>query len=93
MLKLLIYEERGLKLSMDFETQHINNDNHEESENNNTTIKYEAYYNNVLLKEQPFYRKGMDRGEVNKEIEYLNNNLQSFYNGNYIPLWKQEWLK
>ena len=49
----------------------------------------EEYYNKVLLMEQPFYRTGMTSVEAKKELEYLNNNLNSFYNGDYQPLWKQ----
>ena len=59
----------------------------------NNRIKYETYYNQVLVKEQPFYRKGMSKPEVLKEMEYLNNNLKSFYDGSYMPLWKQDWFK
>lgn len=78
---------------MDYESQEIKEINYTDNEQNEATAKYEAYYNNVLLMEQPFYRKGMSSCEINREIEYLNNNLKSFYNGNYVPLWKQEWLK
>lgn len=56
-------------------------------------LKYETYYNNVLVKEQPFYRKGMSESEAEKEMEYLNGNLKSFYEGNYTPLWKQNLFK
>lgn len=51
--------------------------------------RYEEYYNKVLLMEQPFYRTGMSETEAQEELEYLNNNLNSFYNGEYQPLWKQ----
>lgn len=50
---------------------------------------YKDYYNTVLLLEQPFYRTGMSDKEAYEELEYLNNNLKSFYEGNYKPLWKQ----
>ncbi len=53
------------------------------------SIGYEKYYNEVLLQEQPFYRSGMTGAEAKKELEYLNNHLLSFYEGNYQPLWKQ----
>lgn len=56
-------------------------------------LKYETYYNQVLVKEQPFYHQGMSEPEVKREMEYLNNNLESFYDGSYVPLWKQDWLK
>lgn len=51
--------------------------------------RYEEYYNQVLLREQPFYRPGMTMQEAEAELEYLNHNLHSFYNGEYKPLWKQ----
>ena len=47
------------------------------------------YYTRVLLMEQPFYRTGMSYVEAQEELEYLNNNLSAFYEGNYQPLWKQ----
>lgn len=56
-------------------------------------LKYDDYYNNVLVREQPFYRKGMTKSEAEKEMEYLNNNLQIFYEGKYTPLWKQNSFK
>lgn len=53
------------------------------------SLTYEKYYNEVLLQEQPFYRSGMTGAEAKKELEYLNHHLQSFYEGTYIPLWRQ----
>lgn len=50
---------------------------------------YDEYYERVLLKEEPFYKEGISSSEIQKEIEYLNENLESFYNGTYRPLWKQ----
>lgn len=50
---------------------------------------YEQYFEEVLVKEQPFYRQGMTKKEIKKELKYLNNNLEAFYNGSYKPLWKQ----
>lgn len=55
--------------------------------------RYEEYYNQVLLMEQPFYRKGMSKNEADQELEYLNNNLESFYSGEYQPLWRQSLYK
>ena len=43
--------------------------------------------------EQPFYYKGMSRSEYEKELAYLNQNLSSFYEGSYVPLWKQLWYQ
>ncbi len=54
---------------------------------------YDNYYDNVLVKEQPFYRAGMSSEEIAKEREYLNLNLQKFYEGKYMPLWKQNLYK
>ena len=56
-------------------------------------LSYSEYYNNLLLKEQPFYRKGMSEAEREKEEEYLNKNLKDFYDGKYMPLWKQDWFR
>lgn len=55
--------------------------------------KYEAYYNQVLVKEQPFYHRGMTNEEAAREMNYLNGNLQAFYEGKYTPLWKQNLFK
>lgn len=55
--------------------------------------EYAEYYDSVLVKEQPFYRVGMTTEEAAKEREYLNDNLQQFYEGKYIPLWRQNFLK
>ncbi len=52
-------------------------------------IKYERLYDDVWIREQPFYKAGMSRKEAMEELNYLNNNLDSFYNGSYLPLWKQ----
>lgn len=56
-------------------------------------VKYETYYNNVLLKEEPFYRVGMTSKEAQREMDYLNEHLDSFYEGKYVPLWKQNLYK
>ncbi len=55
--------------------------------------KYKTYYNQVLVKEQPFYHRGMTDEEVTREQNYLNGNLKAFYEGRYMPLWKQIWFK
>ncbi|MBQ8413344.1 MAG: hypothetical protein IJX12_07060 [Lachnospiraceae bacterium] len=57
------------------------------------STKYSDYFNQVLLREQPFYRAGMSAEEADEEMKYLNNNLKSFYNGDYQPLWKQSLIK
>jgi len=58
-----------------------------------TIDQYDDYYDNVLVKEQPFYRAGMTSEEIAKERDYLNDNLQKFYEGKYIPLWRQNLYK
>lgn len=50
---------------------------------------YETVLNPAVVEEQPFYRKGMSAAEVQRELEYLNRNMPSFYDGSYMPLWKQ----
>lgn len=67
---------------------------HKDNDKTGRSIKkeaaeYENYFNDVLVKEQPFYRQGMTKKEIKKEIKYLNNNLEAFYAGDYKPLWKQ----
>ncbi|MCM1082136.1 MAG: hypothetical protein NC393_00360 [Clostridium sp.] len=60
-------------------------------------IRYERYYDSVWVKEQPFYKAGMSKQQIEEEINYLNNHLDSFYAGSYVPLWKQSvydmWFK
>ena len=53
--------------------------------------EYDAFRNPSIVEEQPFYYKGMSRSEYEKELAYLNQNLSSFYEGSYVPLWKQSW--
>lgn len=55
--------------------------------------RYDAYYNQVLIKEQPFYHVGMTAKEAASELKYLNENLDSFYAGTYMPLWRQNLYK
>lgn len=55
----------------------------------NTAKSYKNYYEEVLVKEQPFYHSGMTQNEAREELEYLNNHLEEFYSGTYQPLWKQ----
>ncbi len=55
--------------------------------------EYDAFRNPSIVEEQPFYYKGMSRSEYEKELAYLNQNLSSFYEGSYVPLWKQLWYQ
>ncbi len=52
--------------------------------------QYDPYYENVLIKEEPFYKEGLTCLEIQEEVKYLNENLEAFYNGGYKPLWKQK---
>lgn len=65
----------------------------EEGGNKKRKLNYSAYYSDIIVKEQPFYRKGMSEEEIKKEEDYLNNNIKDFYEGKYMPLWKQDWFK
>jgi hypothetical protein len=56
-------------------------------------ITYESYYNQVLVKEQPFYYQGMSELQADRELEYLNEHLKAFYEGEYTPLWRQNLYK
>lgn len=62
-------------------------------ENEKKVLNYSAYYNDLIVREQPFYRKGMGEEEKKKEEEYLNSHMEAFYDGKYVPLWKQAWFK
>ena len=55
--------------------------------------EYDAFRNPSIVEEQPCYYKGMSRSEYEKELAYLNQNLSSFYEGSYVPLWKQSWYQ
>lgn len=65
----------------------------QEEEKNKHEVLYETFQNRSFVEEQPFYYKGMTMGEYKTELEYLNQNLSSFYDGSYMPLWKQTWLR
>ncbi|MBQ8924469.1 MAG: hypothetical protein IJ053_06705 [Lachnospiraceae bacterium] len=73
----------------EFEEQNEKKENKE----NKRKLTYSEYYSDMLVREQPFYRKGMSEEEKNREEEYLNNNMKDFYEGKYMPLWKQNWFK
>lgn len=51
---------------------------------------HEDYFRRVLVKEQPFYRPGMTEKEIDIELEYMNQNINSVIEGHYLPLWKQQ---
>lgn len=64
------------------------NQGQEESEQGDKP-RYETILNPAVVEEQPFYRKGMTAAEIQRELDYLNQNLPSFFDGSYMPLWKQ----
>lgn len=70
-----------------------NNKNDLFDKNEKKISTYTEYYNDIIVREQPFYRCGMSEEEKKAEEEYLNNNLEAFYEGKYTPLWKQAWFK
>lgn len=47
----------------------------------------------IMLREQPYYRYGMSKEEAEREEKYMNLcldcNPMLFFEGKYIPLWKQ----
>ncbi len=69
----------------------IKNGNKEEK--NKKKLNYSSYYSEIIVREQPFYRKGMSEEEIKKEEDYLDKNIKDFYEGRYMPLWKQDWFK
>ncbi|MCM1272701.1 MAG: hypothetical protein NC225_08315 [Clostridium sp.] len=52
-------------------------------------FEYKGNCSHSWLREQPFYHAGMSEMEAKEELQYLNRNLDDFYKGNYMPLWKQ----
>ncbi len=46
-------------------------------------------YGDFFYDEEPFYRVGMSVEEFRKEKNYLNENIEAFVKGDYVPLWKQ----
>lgn len=47
-------------------------------------------YDQMWLQEQPYYYHGITPENVIREREHLNNHLSEFFNGTYVPLWKQD---
>lgn len=47
-------------------------------------------YDDPFYDEEPFYRAGMSVDEFRREKNYLNENIESFVKGDYVPLWKQK---
>lgn len=59
----------------------------------NRKIFYEESNASMCVQDQPYYRPGMSSAEAEKELEYLNRNMEEFYKGTYMPLWKQGWFR
>ena len=55
--------------------------------------EYDAFRNPSIVEEQPFYYKGKCFCVFVFLLAYLNQNLSSFYEGSYVPLWKQSWYQ
>ena len=47
-----------------------------------------AWYSGGQM-EEPFFYHGISPEAYMEESIYLNKNLKEFYEGNYLPLWKQ----
>ncbi len=47
-------------------------------------------WSNASLREVPYWRDGMSIEEYEKERDYYYRNIKNFWNGTYVPLWKQK---
>ena len=52
-----------------------------------------AVYEDPFYCDAPFYRAGMPVEEYKREQIYLNENVDIFIEGSYVPLWKQKLRK
>ena len=50
----------------------------------------ENIYEDPFYYDAPFYRAGMSVNEYRQEQLYLNENVDIFIDGTYVPLWKQK---
>lgn len=71
------------------EDEQVNRDLDEKKQ----ALEYEAFMSSSVVEEQPFYYKGMSFEDYQHELAYLNHNMTSFYDGSYMPLWKQPWFR
>lgn len=46
-------------------------------------------YDDPFYYDAPFYRTGMSADEYMREKIYLNENVDIFIDGTYVPLWRQ----
>ena len=47
-------------------------------------------YEDPFYYDAPFYREGMSVEDYRRERIYLNENVDIFIDGTYVPLWKQK---
>ena len=47
-------------------------------------------YEDPFYYDAPFYRDGMSVEDYRREQIYLNENVDIFIDGTYVPLWKQK---
>lgn len=63
-------------------------------DNENSTDKrklnYSAYYSDIIVKEQPFYRKTAEADEKNKA---KSNYSSDVYETRYVSMKNQDWFK
>lgn len=60
-----------------------------ESEKDRVSQK-ENIYEDPFYYDAPFYREGMSVEDYRRERIYLNENVDIFIDGTYVPLWKQK---
>lgn len=53
----------------------------------------ENIYEDPFYYDAPFYRAGMSVNEYRQEQLYLNENVDIFIDGTYVPLWKQKLIR
>lgn len=50
-------------------------------------------YEDPFYYDAPFYWEGMSAEQYRQEQLYLNENVDIFIDGTYVPLWKQKLIK
>ena len=53
----------------------------------------ENIYEDPFYYDAPFYRAGMSVNEYRQEQLYLNENVDIFIDGTYVPLWTQKLIR
>ena len=64
-----------------------------EEEMNRESDDEKNIYGDPFYYDAPFHRHGMPAEEYRREREYLNENIDIFIDGSYVPLWKQEKMR